>query len=87
MEGDYLNSKCIRREYLETAVKWISNDQIEEYMGAQWRYFQDVITWVESTFTTKRSKFMKGVDWGTFYNQFKDEIFDTGKIEAETALN
>jgi hypothetical protein len=28
---------------------------------------------------------MKGVDWGTLYNQYKDEIFNTAKIEKETA--
>ena len=28
---------------------------------------------------------MKGVDWGTLYNKYKDEIYDTDKIEAETS--
>ena len=26
---------------------------------------------------------MKGIDWGTLYNQFKDKIFDTNKLEQE----
>ncbi|HOK96705.1 MAG TPA: DUF262 domain-containing protein [Anaerohalosphaeraceae bacterium] len=91
--SDYLNGSPIRQEYLETAIKWISNDHIEEYMaqhqhdqnaGALWRYFQDVITWVSTTFTKKR-KFMKGVDWGTLYNTYKDKTYDTKKIEEETA--
>jgi len=91
--SDYLNGSPIRQHYLETAIKWISKGKIKEYMSKHqhdqnalplWRYFQDVITWVEGTFTKKR-KFMKGVDWGTLYNQFKDETFDTDKIEKETA--
>lgn len=91
--SDYLTGSPIRQEYLETAIKWISDDNIEEYMAkhqhdqnaaALWRYFQDVITWAQTTFVKKR-KFMKGVDWGTLYNKYKDAKFDTKKIEEETA--
>lgn len=90
---DYLNGSAIRQEYLETAIKWISDGEIESYMAnhqhdpnasALWRYFQDVISWVEATFTNKR-KFMKGVDWGTLYNNYKDKVYDTKAIEKETA--
>ena len=28
---------------------------------------------------------MKGIDWGTLYNQFKDETYDTEKLEKEIA--
>lgn len=28
---------------------------------------------------------MKGVDWGTLYNKYKDEIYDTKAIEIEIA--
>lgn len=92
--SDYLNGSPIRQEYFETAIKWISKSNIDIYMAkhqheqnanALWRYFQDVITWVEGTFTTKRKKFMKGVDWGTLYNNYKDKNFDTNKIEKEIA--
>ncbi len=91
--SDYLNGSPIRQDYLETAIKWISDGKIEEYMSkhqhdqnasALWRYFQDVIIWVETTFTKKR-RFMKGVDWGTLYNKYKDEKYDTEKIEKEIA--
>ena len=91
--SDYLNGSPIRQEYLETAIKWISKDNIELYMAehqhdqnanALWIYFQSVITWASTTFTKKR-KFMKGVDWGTLYNKYKDEKYDTKEIEEETA--
>ncbi len=90
--SDYLNGSPIRQDYLQTAIKWISGDNIEQYMAehqhdqnasALWRYFQDVISWIESTFTNKRTKFMKGIDWGTLYNKFKDEMYDTKAIEEE----
>jgi hypothetical protein len=91
--SDYLNGSAIRQEYLETAIKWISNGEIEDYMSEHqhdqnandlWIYFQSVITWVSINFTKKR-KFMKGVNWGTLYNTYKDEKLDIKKIEEETA--
>jgi len=91
--SDYLDGSPIRQDYLETAIKWISKENIERYMAehqhdqnasALWRYFQDVITWVNSTFVKKR-KCMKGVDWGSLYNTYKDEKHNTKKIEEETS--
>lgn len=92
--SDYLNGSPIRQDYLQTAIKWINEDNIEQYMAehqhdqnasALWRYFQDVISWIEATFINKRVNFMKGIDWGTLYNEFKDEIYDTKIIEEEIA--
>jgi len=90
---DYLDGAPIRQDYMERAIDWISDGKIEEYMGKHqhdknakklWEYYQAVIEWVAATFTTKRSKIMKGVPWGILYNQFKDRTFDTKKIEIET---
>jgi len=92
--SDYLSGSPIRQDYLETSIKWISQGNIEVYMSkhqhdqnasALWRYYQDVISWVSSTFTKKRVKFMKGVEWGVLYDEFKDVIFDTVEIEKETS--
>ncbi|MEN9914753.1 MAG: hypothetical protein RL528_1514, partial [Bacteroidota bacterium] len=96
--SDYLNGSANRQEYLETVIGWISNDDSNEgiklYMAkhqhdpnatALWLYFQSVITWVNATFTTKRKKFMKGVEWGLLYNKYKDVVYDTKAIEEETA--
>lgn len=90
--SDYLSGTPIRQNYLETAIKWISDNKIEDYMSdhqhdqnaaALWRYFQDVITWIETTFV-KKTKHMCDVDWGALYNVYKDEKYDTKKIEEET---
>lgn len=91
--SDYLNGSPIRQEYLETAINWISEGNIENYMALHqhdanattlWIYFQSVISWVNATFTNKR-KFMKGVEWGPLYNKYKDVVYDTKVIETETA--
>lgn len=91
--SDYLNGSAIRQEYLETAIDWISEGKIEDYMSKHqhdhtavdlWNYFQSVINWVSATFTTKR-KFMKGVEWGKLYNEFKNKKYNPKEIEKETA--
>lgn len=91
--SDFLEGSPIRQTYLETAINWISNGNIEVYMSnhqhdpnasALWIYFQSVISWANATFTQKR-RFMKGVEWGFLYNKYKDIIYDTRKIEEETA--
>ena len=79
-----------RQDYLEAAIKWISNGNIEDYMAdhqhdenAQdlWMYFQNVINWVNTRFPNY-TKFMKGQDWGYLYNNYKDVVVDQKEIEA-----
>ncbi len=91
--GDYLNGTAIRQDYLETAIKWISNDSIEGYMASHqhepnanelWLYFQSVINWVKAIFPVYRRE-MKGIEWGCLYNEFKNHNFDSKKLEAEIA--
>lgn len=91
LASKYLQGSAIRQDYLETAIKWISKDDIEQYMAKNqnnpnanelWLYFQSVIAWVEATFIKYRKE-MKGADWGTLYNKFKDEKFDSVKLEKE----
>lgn len=91
LANKYVNGSPIRQEYLETAIEWLSDDNIEQYMSAHqhdpnanelWSYFQAVIAWVGLTFTTYRKE-MKGVDWGGLYDQFKDKLYDTGRLENE----
>ena len=91
----YLTGSAIRQQYLETAIKWISANNIEEYMSkhqhdpnasALWRYFNSVINWIEATFKVKRKKYMAGVDWGSLYHKYKDEVFDQNEIEETAKL-
>ena len=92
--SDYLNGSAIRQDFLETAISWISNENIEVYMSnhqhdasaaSLWQYFQSVITWIDSSFnpTKERKKIMKGVNWGELYNKYKDQVIDSAAVEAE----
>ena len=91
--SDYLGGSPIRQDYLETAISWISEGSIEEYMADNqhepeaselWLYFQSVINWVRAIFPTYRKE-MKGIQWGILYNEFKDQKFDSKKLEKEIA--
>lgn len=89
---DYVSGSPIRQDFLQTALEWISEGDIERYMSDHqndqnanglWLYFQNVISWVKMTFVNYRKE-MKGVNWGELYNKYKDESFDTAKIEERT---
>ncbi len=91
--NNYLAGSPIRQDFLETAISWISDVKIEDYMAKNqhaqnanelWLYFQSVIQWVQAVFTTYRKE-MKGIAWGGLYNRFKDKPFDTVKLETEIA--
>ncbi len=89
----YLDKRVDRQEYLESAIKWINNGDIEGYMSDNqhakdavelWKYFQEVIKWVKIVFPKYREE-MQGVEWGFLYNQFKNKKLDSEKLEAEVA--
>lgn len=90
----YVSGSPIQQDYLETALKWISNNQIEDYMarhsisdkdaGELWFYFQQVIAWIMATFSKYRKE-MKGLDWGTLYNKYKEVTINPTAIEQEVA--
>lgn len=89
--GKLLSGTPIRQEYLETALSWINDGAIEDYMAKHqhdsnaeklWEYFQNVIAWVRAIFPNYRRE-MGNVEWGKLYNEFKDEKFDSEKLEKE----
>jgi hypothetical protein len=93
LASDYLKGDPQRQKYLETAIDWISEGNIADYMGEHqenpnanelWLYFQRVISWVEATFPKKRSP-MKSVPWGRLYGRFSDCVLDSAKLEKQVA--
>lgn len=89
--NNLVSGSPIRQEFLETALDWISNGKIAEYMAAHyrdensdelWQYFQNVIDWVNSVFPNYRKE-MKGLDWGKFYRDYKDNAYNAEELETE----
>jgi len=91
LSQNYVNGSPIRQQILETALDWISDGKIRDYMSVHqhdpnanelWTYYQSIINWVTLTFTHYRRE-MKGIDWGGLYRKFKDNLYDTAVLEQE----
>ena len=86
------NGSPIRQDYLETALSWISGgkENIQKYMAEHqfdedaeplWKYFSEVIEWVEKTFTYRKE--MKGIDWGRLYREYGKTEYDVAELEKK----
>lgn len=93
LSSKYVSGTPIRQELLERALKWKSGGNIEQYMSEHqlnqnanelWTYFQNVIWWVQQTFTTYRRE-MKGIEWGPLYDKHSDKELNTDVLEQRTA--
>ena len=88
---DYVKGSPIRQEFLETAIEWINDGDVQSYMAEHqhdenanelWVYFQNVINWIKVTFPTYRKE-MKGLNWGKLYSTYKDNTYDPDALETE----
>lgn len=90
----YVKGTPIRQDYLETALRWVTNDEkdgIVNYMAKHqhdsdalelWDYFRSVIEWVSTKFPYYRKE-MKGIEWGLLYNKYKGNNYDADAMEVE----
>jgi uncharacterized protein with ParB-like and HNH nuclease domain len=93
LASKFVKGSPIRQEYLETALKWISKDNIADYMAKHqhdinanelWLYFSAVIEWVKATFGEKNyRKEMLGIDWGRLYDTYHTNSYDTNVLESK----
>ena len=97
---DYVKGDPTRQDYLETALKWITDREgvkklaaIKEYMSLHqhdananelWLYFQSVINWVKLLFP-ETTRSMKGIEWGKFYNKYHNRDYDTAGFPERIA--
>jgi hypothetical protein len=88
---DYVSGSVERQDYLRTALSWISGGDVQGYMAKHrndanadklWNYYRAVIDWVKLTFTTYRNE-MRGLNWGEFYNEHKNDTLDAAAIEKK----
>ncbi len=77
-----------RQAVLETALKWVSNDNIEDYMARHRNddninelknHFVTVIDWVDSLFEYTGRE-MCGRDWGRLYNTYHTNAYSKDEI-------
>ena len=60
----------------------MSQHQHDTNCNELWLYFQTVINWVKATFPKYRSKLMKGLEWGIFYNKYGTGKYDPKALET-----
>jgi hypothetical protein len=86
---DYVNGSPIRQEFLETALEWINNGDVEGYMSVHqhdadaqelWQHYQAVLDWSKRVFPTYRKQ-MKGLDWGKLYRNHRDDKLNAAELE------
>lgn len=87
----HVNGKPIRQDFLERALEWISGGKVEQYMSEHqhdadaqelWQHYQAVLDWVQRVFPVWRSP-MKGLDWGRFYREHKDDKLNAAILEQQ----
>lgn len=84
----YVSGDPKRQAILETALEWVSDGNIDDYM-AQHRYdadidelknhFDTVIDWVDSVFEYTGSE-MCGREWGRLYREYRKNAFSKDKV-------
>lgn len=87
--NNYMNGTPIKQDYLETVLRWYSNDNIEGYMAKNqhesnanelWLYFNSVINWLKVTFPKYRKE-MKGLEWGVYYNIYSQNKYNPIELD------
>lgn len=84
----YVKGDPKRQAILETALDWVSEGEIDEYMAAHRndtdidelkRHFDTVIDWVDKVFEYTGSE-MCGLDWGRLYRKYHKNAYSKDKV-------
>ena len=69
-----------------TIEGYMAKHQHDPNASQLWQYFSAVMTWVAATFDIgKRKQIMKGVDWGSLYDRFHEQVLDKATFDKEIA--
>jgi 5-methylcytosine-specific restriction endonuclease McrA len=94
MWSAYISGSVNRQDYLSTALEWVSKGNIDGYMSQHRNdtnikmletYFSTVIEWVSSIFHDTDST-MKGLDWGTMYEKYHSNSYDSSAISSRVKV-
>lgn len=87
----YVSGTVNRQDYMKTALEWVSNNNISDYMSAHRndnniaelkQYFTTVIDWVSSVFQNIEPE-MRGLEWGRLYEKYHRQAYDPKIIESK----
>lgn len=86
----YITGDIKRQAYLECALDWVSDGEIDNYMSKHRndknitelkKYFDTVISWISNTFTNVESE-MKGLEWNRLFQTYHKNKYDPNKIST-----
>lgn len=86
----YISGDPKRQAVLETALDWVSDGQIDDYMAKHRNddnvthltdHFDTVIGWVDSVFDYTGSE-MRGQDWGALYKKYHKKAYTKANVTA-----
>ena len=87
----YINGDVKRQDYLATALKWVSKDNVDNYMSKHRldkdineikTYFESVIGWADNLFDNVYSE-MRGLEWGELYERFHNNPYNHNALTAK----
>lgn len=87
----YIAGNVNRQDYLKTALEWVNNGNIDDYMGRHRNdtsitelknYFNSVIDWVSTLFIDVEKE-MCGIEWGRLYAMYHSQAYDPQQIKAK----
>lgn len=85
----YIKGVANRQEILQEALNWVSKCKIDNYMSKHRNdtninelktYFNTVIDWVSSVFTSVESE-MRGLEWGRLYETYHNNSYNPTEVE------
>ena len=77
-----------RQKILETALKWVSGGEVQDYMGRHRfdkdcrelkAYFTSVIDWIDGVFKGVKDE-MCGLEWGRFYETYRKTAYNPERV-------
>ena len=87
----YVNGSAIRQDFLERALDWVNDGNIDGYMSAHRTnpdiselktYFNSVIDWASTVFTDVKKE-MRGLEWGRLYEQYHATPYDPQLVSEQ----
>lgn len=87
----YISGNINRQEFLERALEWVSNGQIDQYMSKHRHddnidelrnHFNKIIDWISSIFTDVESE-MRGLEWGRLYEKYHNQSYNPEEVSTK----
>lgn len=89
--GSYISGSVNRQSFLEKALEWVSDGNIEGYMSEHRfddninelkTHFTSVIDWVSSVFIDLTND-MCGIEWGRLYNEYHKKPYNPQEVSRK----